>query len=84
MDEDDHRQKQREQGNLQEASKLWRAWKTVKEMVRDRGYDLADEEVDITFDEFRDKYKDEDGTIKYAPASSTQQRWIFTNPFDQS
>ena len=68
MDADDQRQKAREQGNLEEAARLWRAWRTINEMVRDRGYELADAEVKISFDDFKNKYQDTDGSgsIKYA------------------
>ncbi|ODQ82085.1 hypothetical protein BABINDRAFT_32522 [Babjeviella inositovora NRRL Y-12698] len=39
-------------------SRLWRSFKTVKEMVRDRGYYIAQEEIDIPLDEFRSKVCD--------------------------
>jgi len=73
MDADDQRQKQREQGNLEEAARLWRAWRTINEMVQDRGYELADAEVKISFEDFKNKYQDTDGSgsIKYAPAILT-------------
>lgn len=39
-------------------SRLWRAYKTVKEMVRDRGYFITDEEIEMSLDEFRSKICD--------------------------
>ncbi|KJZ79236.1 hypothetical protein HIM_01387 [Hirsutella minnesotensis 3608] len=42
----------------------WRAWKTVHEMVADREYELADDEVSISLDRFRDEYCNADGSVK--------------------
>ena len=50
--------KQREAGE-REAAKLWRAWKTVHEMVQDRGYELTDEEVQMGFDAFKNKFSNQ-------------------------
>lgn len=47
-----------------DAVRLWRAWRTVHEMVRDRGYELADEEVDMNFEDFKDKFESTDGTVE--------------------
>lgn len=44
-----------------ECSRLWRAWRTVHEMVKDRGYEISEEEVSITLDEFRRHYCDSEG-----------------------
>ncbi|KAI4114814.1 MAG: hypothetical protein LQ345_004478 [Seirophora villosa] len=44
-----------------ELTRLWRAWRTVKEMCADRGYELAEEEVRISLDEFRENYTDASG-----------------------
>ncbi|CDK28909.1 unnamed protein product [Kuraishia capsulata CBS 1993] len=41
-----------------EVSRLWRAYRTIKEMVRDRGYFITQEEIDQTLDEFRAKICD--------------------------
>ncbi|GMM33969.1 DNA-directed RNA polymerase core subunit [Saccharomycopsis crataegensis] len=40
------------------ASRLWRTYKTVKEMVRDRGYFIPQEEIDLSLDEFKSKICD--------------------------
>ncbi|XYA00149.1 DNA-directed RNA polymerases II 24 kDa polypeptide (RNA polymerase II subunit 5) [Meyerozyma guilliermondii] len=42
-------------------SRLWRSFKTVKEMVRDRGYYITQEEIDMSLDEFRSKICDSMG-----------------------
>ncbi|GMM32004.1 DNA-directed RNA polymerase core subunit [Martiniozyma asiatica (nom. inval.)] len=39
-------------------SRLWRAYKTVKEMVKDRGYFISSEELALSLDEFKEKYCD--------------------------
>ncbi|KAH6895616.1 RNA polymerase [Thelonectria olida] len=39
-----------------EVVRLWRAWRTVHEMIADREYELAEEEVKISLDRFRDQY----------------------------
>jgi DNA-directed RNA polymerase I, II, and III subunit RPABC1 len=64
--EDDRQKKQREVFE-REAAKLWRAWRTVHEMVQDRGYELTDEEVKISLEDFKSKFASADGTIEYAP-----------------
>jgi DNA-directed RNA polymerase I, II, and III subunit RPABC1 len=49
-----------------EVAALWRAWRTVKEMVRDRGYQLSDEEVRISLEDFKRDFCDPNGSTKYA------------------
>jgi DNA-directed RNA polymerase I, II, and III subunit RPABC1 len=49
--------------NSKETTRLWRAWKTVHEMVKDREYELADDEVKISLDRFRDEYCSPDGSV---------------------
>lgn len=48
--------------NNRVVSRLFRAYKTTKEMVRDRGYYITQEEIDMTLDEFRSKVCDSMGT----------------------
>ena len=48
-----------------ELTRLWRAWKTIHEMCFDRGYELSEEELRISLEEFRDKFTDQNGTPKY-------------------
>jgi hypothetical protein len=64
--EEDRVKKQREAGE-RESARLWRAWRTIHEMVQDRGYELSEEEVKISLDDFKIKFTGEDGSIKYAP-----------------
>jgi DNA-directed RNA polymerase I, II, and III subunit RPABC1 len=40
----------------QETFKLWRIHKTINQMVHDRGYIVSQQELDITFDEFKGKF----------------------------
>ncbi|KAL5332472.1 RNA polymerase [Aspergillus crustosus] len=44
-----------------ETIRVWRTWRTVFEMLQDRGYEVTDEEVRIELDEFRNKYVNEKG-----------------------
>ncbi|KAI9706073.1 MAG: DNA-directed RNA polymerases II 24 kDa polypeptide (RNA polymerase II subunit 5) [Candelina mexicana] len=41
-----------------ESTRLWRAWRTVHEMIQDRGYELSEEEVRMPLDEFRIRFTD--------------------------
>lgn len=49
--------------NSKEVVKLWRAWRTVHEMVADREYELAEDEVKISLERFRDEYCLPDGSV---------------------
>lgn len=62
MADEDRAKKAREAGE-KETTRLWRVWRTAHEMVQDRGYQLSEEEVKITLDEFRYKFGDGDGNI---------------------
>ncbi|KAK0391169.1 hypothetical protein NLU13_0670 [Sarocladium strictum] len=55
--------------NSKEVVKLWRAWRTVHEMVADREYELAEEEVKISLERFRDEYCMPDGSVNRAKLS---------------
>ncbi|KAL2208954.1 RPB5 subunit of DNA-directed RNA polymerase [Sarocladium strictum] len=52
--------------NAKEVVRLWRAWRTVHEMVADRDYELAEEEVKISLERFRDEYCTPDGSVNRA------------------
>ncbi|KAN0070266.1 RNA polymerase [Elaphomyces granulatus] len=41
-----------------EMARLWRTWRTVFEMLQDRGYEVTEEEVQIPFEQFKTKYSD--------------------------
>jgi len=69
--DEDRALKQREAGE-REAARLWRVYRTVKEMVKDRGYELTEEEVGINFDEFKRKYVTDNGEIMYVPTLCPQ------------
>ncbi|KAH7313211.1 RNA polymerase [Rhexocercosporidium sp. MPI-PUGE-AT-0058] len=60
--EQDQARKVKEAGE-RESARLWRAWRTVHEMVQDRGYELSDEEVKISFDDFKRQYTGNDGGV---------------------
>ncbi|ODQ68632.1 DNA-directed RNA polymerases I, II, and III subunit RPABC1 [Nadsonia fulvescens var. elongata DSM 6958] len=47
-----------------QASKLWRVFRTVKELVKDRGYNITQQEQEITLDEFRAQFCDSMGIPK--------------------
>jgi DNA-directed RNA polymerase I, II, and III subunit RPABC1 len=47
-----------------EISRLWRVYKTVHEMVRDRGYLVAKSELEMGLDEFKQTYTTA-GAIEY-------------------
>jgi len=41
-----------------EMTRCWRTWKTVFQMVHDRGYELTEEELNPSLEDFREKYSD--------------------------
>ncbi|CAL5866748.1 uncharacterized protein PFLUO_LOCUS958 [Penicillium psychrofluorescens] len=41
-----------------EMIRLWRTWKTVLELLVDRGYEITEGELKITLDQFKDKFSD--------------------------
>ncbi|KAI9893951.1 MAG: DNA-directed RNA polymerases II 24 kDa polypeptide (RNA polymerase II subunit 5) [Vezdaea aestivalis] len=45
-------------------SRLWRAWRTVNQMVKDRGYELSDEEVNISLAAFKQQFSDGHGGVE--------------------
>ncbi|CAR26280.1 hypothetical protein ZYGR_0H00890 [Zygosaccharomyces rouxii] len=50
-----------DQENERNISRLWRTFKTVKEMVKDRGYFIAQEEIELPLEDFKAKYCDSMG-----------------------
>lgn len=65
MNEEERETKQREAGN-RETARLWRAWRTIHELVQDRGYILSEAEVKISLEDFERQYQGPDGHIEYA------------------
>lgn len=63
-DRDLDRERKVKEAGERETARLWRAWRTVHEMVQDRGYELSDEEVKISFDDFKSQYTGSDGGVK--------------------
>ncbi|KAF7190635.1 DNA-directed RNA polymerases I, II, and III subunit RPABC1 [Pseudocercospora fuligena] len=47
--------------NSRELSRLWRVLRTTKQMCFDRGYELTEEECNISLEEFRQQYADDSG-----------------------
>ncbi|KAJ5247341.1 DNA-directed RNA polymerase RPB5 subunit [Penicillium chermesinum] len=41
-----------------EVARLWRTWRTVHEMLADRGYEVSDDELTISLEKFRRDYAD--------------------------
>ncbi|KAH8699097.1 RNA polymerase subunit [Talaromyces proteolyticus] len=49
--------------NMRQISRLWHTWRTVHQMLDDRGYEVSDEELSISHDAFRQKYADAMGFV---------------------
>jgi DNA-directed RNA polymerase I, II, and III subunit RPABC1 len=61
--EDEQRAKQREAGD-RDTARLWRAWRTIHEMIQDRGYTLSEDEVKISLEMFKDNHTDASGMVR--------------------
>ncbi|CCG83524.1 DNA-directed RNA polymerase I [Taphrina deformans PYCC 5710] len=46
--------------------RVYRVWKTVHQLVHDRGYEMAQEELDITLEQFKSQYCSAGGIDKVA------------------
>ncbi|OTB03348.1 hypothetical protein M426DRAFT_321919 [Hypoxylon sp. CI-4A] len=73
------------EANEKIAVKTWRAWRTVHEMVQDRGYELSDEEVKMSLDMFKQLYCNVDGSVlrsklKFSARPSPEMIKKFTPP----
>ncbi|KAL1311525.1 hypothetical protein AAFC00_001646 [Neodothiora populina] len=55
--------------NRRETSRLWRVYKTTKQMAYDRGYTVDEDELDISLDQFRDQCCDATGAANKAKMS---------------
>ncbi|CEO59310.1 DNA-directed RNA polymerases I, II, and III subunit RPABC1 [Penicillium brasilianum] len=65
-----------------EMSRLWRTWKTVHEMLADRGYEVSEEELKVSLEEFARKYADPMGypdrkrmTIQARPTEEMKMKY---------
>ncbi|KAF8656865.1 hypothetical protein AX16_002412 [Volvariella volvacea WC 439] len=68
-------------GDIDETAKLWKVNRTIHEMVRDRGFLVADEEINMDLQRFRDTYANNSGIVDRSQLNFyTQSR---TNPTDQ-
>lgn len=63
-DRDHARAMKQMEAEERDIARLWRAWRTVHEMVQDRGYELSEEEVRVSLDDFKGKYMGPDGSIE--------------------
>ncbi|KAI5803324.1 RNA polymerase [Peziza echinospora] len=68
-----------------EASRLWRVRRTVHELVRDRGYEIADEEITMSLDQFKRTYCDSEGrpqrkTMQFKATPSPSMIERYTDP----
>lgn len=54
-----------------EVSRLWRILRTVRQMCADRGYELSEEEVNISLEDFRSQYADIHGNVEKARLAFT-------------
>ncbi|CAJ2513561.1 Uu.00g016800.m01.CDS01 [Anthostomella pinea] len=66
-------------------TRTWRAWKTVHEMVSDRGYELAENEIHISLDDFKNSYTNVDGSVtreklKFSARPSQEMLKKYTPP----
>ncbi|ORY62963.1 RNA polymerase [Pseudomassariella vexata] len=73
------------EANERNIVRTWRAWRTVHEMVHDRGYELGEEEVKIPLEEFRHKYTNADGSLsrtllKFSAKPSDEMQRKFMPP----
>ncbi|CAK4004141.1 DNA-directed RNA polymerases I, II, and III subunit RPABC1 [Lecanosticta acicola] len=65
-----------------ELSRMWRVYRTVKQMCYDRGYELTEDECNISLDKFRQDFADDSGApqrVKMAftarPAAAMTQKY---------
>ncbi|KAK4982829.1 DNA-directed RNA polymerases II 24 kDa polypeptide (RNA polymerase II subunit 5) [Elasticomyces elasticus] len=57
--------------NARELSRMWRIWRTAKQMCYDRGYLMSDEEMNISLEEFHARCTDSNGAPQRASMNFT-------------
>ncbi|KAF9484330.1 RPB5 subunit of DNA-directed RNA polymerase [Pholiota conissans] len=68
-------------GDIDETAKLWKVNRTVHELVKDRGFQVSDEEINMDLQRFRDSYANSSGVVDRQQLNFyTTSR---TNPSDQ-
>ncbi|KAF8199650.1 RNA polymerase [Pholiota molesta] len=68
-------------GDVDETAKLWKVNRTVHELVKDRGFQVSDEEINMDLQRFRDAYANSSGVVDRQQLNFyTTSR---TNPSDQ-
>ncbi|KAF8968016.1 RNA polymerase [Flammula alnicola] len=50
-------------GDVDETAKLWKVNRTIHELVKDRGFLVADEEINMDLQRFRDLYANNSGVV---------------------
>ncbi|KAI9883413.1 MAG: hypothetical protein M1823_004830 [Watsoniomyces obsoletus] len=50
--------------NAREMVRMWRCWRVLHEMMRDRGYELTEDEVHLPFDTFVTRYADDSRKVQ--------------------
>jgi DNA-directed RNA polymerase I, II, and III subunit RPABC1 len=65
-----------------EAARLWRAYRTVKELARDRGYNISESECTISLEKFREDFCSGGGSVnrgamcfQAAPTKEAQEKF---------
>ncbi|KAL0579575.1 DNA-directed RNA polymerases II 24 kDa polypeptide (RNA polymerase II subunit 5) [Marasmius crinis-equi] len=51
-------------GDVDESAKLWKVNRTIHELVRDRGFQVSDEEINIDLHTFRETFANSMGSIE--------------------
>jgi hypothetical protein len=49
-----------------DSAALWKVNRTIHELVKDRGYQVADEEINMSLADFKAQYANNGGTVEWA------------------
>ncbi len=47
-----------------DTQQIWRVWRTVHEMLRDRGYEVSDSQMHMSLEDFAARFSDQSGEIQ--------------------